>query len=162
MDFLSDDDILNRDSSDDELSLTPARRGIVRPLPPSAERMNRQQLNRFQGMSWYDNHDGTIEIRSNTGGVVTIWTRRRYQANWRTECGGDITTYMRAVNHTRRLASPMTTINNNNNIDNTRRLASPITTTTTNNNSNNTFALEEYGFKLVCSTMHVVRRGMPL
>ena len=142
MDFLSDDDILNQDSSDDELSsLTPPRRGIVRPLPPSAERMNRQQLNRFQGMSWYDNHDGTIEIRSNTGGVVTTWTRRRYQANWRTERGGDITTYMRAVNHT-------------------RRLASPITTTTTNNNSNNTF--EEYGFKLVCSTMHVVRRGMPL
>ena len=132
MDFLSDDDILNQDSSDDELSsLTPPRRGIVRPpLPPSAERMNRQQLNRFQGMSWYDNHDGTIEICSNTGGVVTIWTRRRYQANWRTERGGDITTYMRAVNHTRRLASPITTINNNNNSDNTRRLASPITTLT--------------------------------
>jgi len=53
MDFPSDDDILNQDSSDNELSsLTPPRRGIVRPLPPSAERMNRQQLNRFQDMSW--------------------------------------------------------------------------------------------------------------
>ena len=82
MDFLSDDDILNRDSSDDELSLTPARRGIVRPLPPSAERMNRQQLNRFQGMSWYDNHDGTIEIRSNTGGVVTTWTSYLEDRTW--------------------------------------------------------------------------------
>ena len=87
MDFLlSDDDILNQDSSDDELSsLTPPHRGIVRPLPPSAERMNRQQLNRFQGMSWYDNHDGTIEIQSNTGGVVTTWTRRRFQPNWITQ-----------------------------------------------------------------------------
>ena len=35
--------------------------------------------------------DGTIEIQSNTGGVVTTWTRRRFQPNWITQCSGEST-----------------------------------------------------------------------
>ena len=54
MDFSSDDDL--------DLSASPRRPAITRPLPLSAERSSQQEprQRQFSGMSWMDNNNGTI------------------------------------------------------------------------------------------------------